>query len=222
MPKPKKNPVGRPPNPKPEPVKRKVGRPTDYDTTWHPKRARRWAWLGYTNEEIYFAFAISCDTFYKWMDRYSEFAEAIWAGRNEDMADLTNSLTRRAKGYKVKEVKKLIVPAHTKLVESFEPDPEYPDDPAKMKLVSKLVDVPDTVVEVTETIKEVPADVNALKYIHNNRDSKRWREAAHIDHTTNGKDMGASKLDLSLLDDKDIEEMARIEAKARGGRTDGE
>lgn len=211
MQKPKKNPVGRPPKPK-EPVeKRKVGRPTDYEAKWHCKKARYWAWLGLNNLEIAKGFDISNDTFYRWVSEYPEFSDSLWKGRHEDMENLTNSLTRRARGYKVKEVKKTITPAHDKVVETFMPDP---NDPKNMKIVSTIVHVPEEVTEVVETLKEVPPDVSALKYIHNNRQSDKWRESQHIDHTTNGKDVGTG-MDLSLLTDEEVATLAALEAKAR-------
>lgn len=214
MQKPKKNAGGRPPKPKEHVEKRKVGRPMTYDPKYHLKKASYLAWLGNTNEQIAKIWDISFQTLYEWIAKFPELGEAIYKGRHEVMEGLTNSLTRRARGYKVKEVKKTITPAHQKLVEEFEFDPEFPNDMAKAKLVSKLVDVPEIITEVVETLKEVPPDVSALKYIHNNRQSDKWRESQHIDHTTNGKDVGTG-MDLSLLTDEEVATLAALEAKAR-------
>lgn len=189
--------------------KKKLGRPPEYDEKWHCAQVRHAAFLGYNNREIARLFGISEDTLYTWKKEKPAFSEAIWHGENTDVQNLTKSLTKRATGFTYKEVKKTIAPAYTE--KQFAPDP---DKPGELKEVE--VHFPERVVEKVETTKVLPPDVGALRFAMTNRDAARWRESAHIDHTTNGKDLDGAKMDLSLLSDEQIKTLSDLEAIAMG------
>lgn len=187
-----------------------AGRPKTYDPNYHPKKARQMAFFGLTNPKIAAVFEVHRDTLDGWTKEYPEFSDALHMGRNDDVLALSNSLVRRGHGYKVKEIKKTILPAHQ--VEEFRLDINNPTGP----YIKVMVDVPAKVLEVTEVTKTVGPDPGTLRYILNNRAPNEWREAAHVDYTTNGKDITDHQLDLSKLTDEEIVEMARIERKAKG------
>lgn len=184
------------------------GRPLEYDPDWHPDKVRHFAFLDYNNREIAAIFGIHEDTFYDWIKKYPAFSEAIWHGKNTDKDALTKSLTKRATGFTYREKKQTWMPAHTEM--QWVPDP---DKPGEFKEIE--VHLPKKLVEETITEKTLPADVGALRFALINRVSDKYRESAHIDHTTNGKDLGDKGLDLSLLTDEEIATLAALEAKAK-------
>lgn len=185
------------------------GRPSKYDPKYHLKKIRDLAAAGFTDKRIAAFFEISESTLNLWKLEHTKFSELLHQGRHGDLLELTKSLGKKAKGYKYREVKEVIIPAHQKYVE--EPDPADPT-----KVITKLIDVPDTVGERVETIKHLPPDVAALRFMLANRDPENWREAAHIDHTTRGKELPNNGLDLTKLTDEEVEILARLELKARG------
>ena len=187
--------------------KKERGRPSEYDPVWHCEKARWAAFLGYTNKEIARMFGIDESTFYDWVKKYPEINQAMWHGQNTDMEALTKSVTKRATGFTYREKKQTWEPAKT--VVEMRPDPNDPD-----KLIETEVHYPKRLVEEVITEKTLPPDVGAGRFALTNRQPDRWRESAHIDHTTNGKDLHADKLDLSLLTDDELETLARLEAKA--------
>lgn len=188
---------------------KKGGRPKEYNEKWHPKQVRYIAYLGYNNREIMTFFDITDQTFYRWLKEYPKFSDAINTGRYEDIQLVSKSLTKRATGYTYREVKKVITPAHKRI--DLVPDPEKPGELKEVE-----VSVPATVAEIVETTKTLPPDVGAARFVLTNRDAAHWREAAHIDHTTNGKDLDGAKMDLSKLNDEQIKTLAELEAIAMG------
>lgn len=187
---------------------KRTGRPAGYNAKYHPKQARAMAFHGLTNPKIADVFGITRETIGAWIEKYPEFSDALHKGRNDDILALSKSLAKKAHGYKVKETKRVIAPAHqrTDLVPDL-------DKPGHFKAV--VTDVPDTVIEVVEITKTAAPDPAALRFLLTNRAPNEWREAAHIDHTTNGKDINDKNLDLSKLTDEEVAEMARIEQKAK-------
>lgn len=63
----------------------------------------RWKRHGLANKQIADNIGISEETFYQWVKKYSEFAEAIKKGKEVIVCELENALIKRAKGYEVTE-----------------------------------------------------------------------------------------------------------------------
>ena len=63
----------------------------------------RWKRHGLSNKQIADNIGITEETFYQWVKRFSEFAEAIKKGREVIVCELENALIKRAKGYDVTE-----------------------------------------------------------------------------------------------------------------------
>jgi hypothetical protein len=184
------------------------GRPTKYDPKQHPKKVRELAAAGFTDKRIAAFFEISESTLNLWKLEHTKFSEHLHQGRHGDLLDLTKSLGKKAKGYRYKEVKQVIAPAGTRIE-------MHPDPADSSKLIEVSVDYPATVIETTETIKHLPPDVAALRFMLANRDPENWREAAHIDHTTKGKELPGNGLDLTKLSDEEIRILAELEKKAK-------
>jgi transposase-like protein len=63
----------------------------------------RWKRHGLANKQIADNIGISEETFYQWVKKYAEFAEAIKKGKEVIVCELENALIKRAKGYEVTE-----------------------------------------------------------------------------------------------------------------------
>ena len=64
----------------------------------------RWKRHGLANKQIADNIGISEETFYQWVKKYAEFAEAIKKGKEVIVCELENALIKRAKGYDVEEI----------------------------------------------------------------------------------------------------------------------
>lgn len=188
--------------------KKERGRPSEYDPKWHCDKVRWATFLGYNITEICKIFGIARETYYDWEKKYPAFSDAIWHGGHTDKDNLTKSLTKRATGFTYREKKQTWAPASTEW--KFVPDP---DNPGEFKEVE--VHLPKRLIEEVITEKTLPPDVGALRFALVNRVADKYRESAHIDHTTNGKDLDAKGIDLSLLTDDEIATLAALEAKAK-------
>ncbi len=65
----------------------------------HAEKAEGLALLGLTNEQIAWAFDITSTTIYDWIQRYPEFKQALWNGREGADEKVARSLFQRAVGY---------------------------------------------------------------------------------------------------------------------------
>ena len=85
---------------------RKGGRQSGYDPLSHPESARKLKARGFSDEDVALAFGIANSTFASWKDKYSEFGEAVKAGR-DDLANKTaiRSLYALMNGYEHPEEK---------------------------------------------------------------------------------------------------------------------
>lgn len=183
------------------------GRPTKYDPKYHPKKVVDLAMTGWSDEKIAKFFEVSEATLNNWKIEHPAFLERLRHGREGVIQGVTKSLYKRANGYKYRETKTEIVPARD--IEVEEPDP---DDPTKM--IKKIVHIPESQELRVETIKQLPPDVGAIKYLLNNRAAEEWRESSHVDMTTKGDKLGDG-MDLSKLTDEEVAILAALEAKAR-------
>jgi len=54
----------------------------------------------------------------------------------------------------------------------------------------------------SETIKEVPPDITAIKFWLNNRQKDKWRDQQHIDHTTKDEKIEPSAILMAVSEDE--------------------
>ena len=81
----------------------KVGRPSLYDTNFHPKLGFWLAQAGLTDEQIAEEIGIHVDTLYEWRKVHPEFSEALKGGKATPDDEVEAALLRRAKGFKYSE-----------------------------------------------------------------------------------------------------------------------
>lgn len=121
-------------------------RKTKYNDDF-PLFVEQWAREGCTDEQIYKKLGISHDAFYKYLDRYDEFAEALKRGRKPVDFEVENALLKRAMGYDYEEVHQEI----------------YIDSNGKETR------------KIRKIKKHYPPDVTAAIFWIVNRASHRWR-----------------------------------------------
>jgi hypothetical protein len=110
--------------------KRKTGRPSIYNSEFHPVKAAELCLMGKTNPEIAYAFNIGVTTFKNWMRDYPEFMAAVKGGKDQADAVVVKNLYRRACGYKVQEKRVVKNPDGTTRMEIVEK--EIAPDPTSM------------------------------------------------------------------------------------------
>jgi len=81
----------------------KVGRPSPYDSRFHPKLAFWLAQAGLIDEQIAEEIGIHVDTLYEWRKVHPEFSEALKRGKATSDDEVEAALLRRAKGFKYVE-----------------------------------------------------------------------------------------------------------------------
>ena len=81
----------------------KVGRPSLYDTEYHPKLGYWLAQAGLTDEQIAEEIGIHVSTLYEWRKAHPEFAESLKDGKTTPDDEVEAALLRRAKGFKYYE-----------------------------------------------------------------------------------------------------------------------
>lgn len=183
------------------------GRPPIYNKAIHPKKVRALVEHGMTEPQIAEHFDVTLSCIEKWKVDHPEFLREMKKGR-ELPVTMSRSLYKRAMGYKYKEVKVEISPPVE--VEQSVPDP---NDPNKFMIMKVMV--PAREVSRTETVKHLPPDTNALKFVLTNRGKEQWRESSHLDMTSAGDKLG-KEMDLSLLTDEEVAILAALERKAKG------
>jgi hypothetical protein len=101
------------------------GRPPEYDPTIHPKIVQALAAEGKSNRKLAKNLGIGEKTFYLWQSKYSEFRDAIKAGKEwpDDMVEA--SLFQRAIGYSHPAQKIMVVDKEVEIVDYTE---HYPPD----------------------------------------------------------------------------------------------
>lgn len=113
---------------------------------------------GYSNKKICEKLGFTQTTFYEWKNTIPEFSEML-EGTNKIISDeLDTKLLQLANGMKVVEVTK--------------------------ELLKSKDGVESTKLVVTKKVtKEIPPDLNAIKYFKNNIDPVQWRERKEVSHT---------------------------------------
>lgn len=80
-----------------------AGRPSKYDSEYHPKKGYKLSLLGYTDQDLANFFEVNVDSIYEWKKKHEDFSDALKRGKTEADAKVVHSLYRRALGYTVTE-----------------------------------------------------------------------------------------------------------------------
>jgi hypothetical protein len=137
-----------------------------------------WASMGLSDAQISFNLGISKDTFYRYKKEHSDFSDCLKRGKSIADFKVENSLYKKAVGYVITET----VAAKVKDI--------YYDDNGNKCQRERL----DTV----EVNKEVPPDIQAIKFWLINRMKGKWSD-------------NPSKADI----DKELLKMKKEESKSK-------
>lgn len=124
-------------------------------------QVKGFALLGLTEQEMADHLGISLSTFENWKKTRVKFSKALYEGKEGADSKVVAALYKRALGYKVQEV------SYEKVKEG-EFNKEDGDQIVAAEYKKKV------------TLKEVPPDPNAARYILNNRQKKHWKERQEI------------------------------------------
>jgi hypothetical protein len=144
-----------------------------------------WASMGLSNNQIAFNLGISKDTFYRYKTLYSDLSDCLKRGKSIADFKVENALYKKATGYTLKET----IAAKVKDI--------YYDDNGNKCQRERL----DTV----EVEKEVPPDIQAIKFWLMNRMKGKWSD-------------NPSKTDI----DKEILKMKKEEIERMNKAMEGE
>ena len=97
----------------------RAGRKGKYDPEQTPKLAEQYASELLTDAQIYAKLGISYETFYKWLKKHVEFAEAIKRGKEAANRDLVEVMKKSAKGYYVDEEETVVYLDRNKRPKSY-------------------------------------------------------------------------------------------------------
>jgi len=109
--------------------KKAGGRPTLYNPEMLPK-IEEYARQGLTNEQIAKNLGITAKTLYEWQNKYSEFGNALKAGKEVADREVENALYKRATGYSHTEEKIFLGPGGQPVI--VPTTKHYPPDPTSM------------------------------------------------------------------------------------------
>lgn len=119
-------------------------------------RVEGWARDGLTDEQICRNMRISKDTFYRWVNQFSEFSDAIKRGRAPVDFEVENALLKSALGHTITVKKPMKVKTEKQLA-------------GKGKIVEEHV-------EIVEEEVYIPPQVVAQIFWLKNRKPERWRD----------------------------------------------
>lgn len=119
----------------------KRGRPTSYESTYHPEITFKLCSLGLTDADLAFVFNVTEPTVNLWKIKHPEFADNLSRGKVLVDAKVAHSLFKRATGYQVKERATIEVEHLDKTIE----------------------------LRPTEVLRHIPADVEAMEIWLRNR-----------------------------------------------------
>ncbi|MCL1988284.1 MAG: hypothetical protein FWG64_09995 [Firmicutes bacterium] len=122
---------------------------------------------GLTNVEVAEKLNITVRTLYNWAKENEDLYRAITLDPYIQEQLVSESLFKRAMGYKrvIQTPLKVRVPI----------EPEWIDDPDEKPKKKNFV-ATEEIIKVVETIEEVPADVNAIIFLLMNMDNIKWRK----------------------------------------------
>ncbi|MGA2104207.1 MAG: hypothetical protein ABSG06_02310, partial [Methanoregula sp.] len=101
----------------------KRGRPTLYDSAYHPRKAAQLALMGLTDVQMAMVFDINESTLNRWKIRYPSFSQSIKKSKYLVDCTVENSLFKRALGMETTQ-KKIV---------------EYPDGRMRKEIAVKFV-----------------------------------------------------------------------------------
>lgn len=133
---------------------------------------------GYRDEDICKKIGISRATFYSWVTKYEEFAEAVRKGKEVVDAEIENKLLDNARGYTHWEVTE-------ELMDVYDPVTGLKD---KKLVTTKRV------------LKHIRPDTTSIIFWLKNRKPDQWRDKQHIAHEGQ---IGVT--DLGYLTDEELE-----------------
>jgi ribosomal protein L44E len=130
-----------------------MARPTIYDPAVHPKDARKYAELMYTDLEIAAALKIGERTYYRWRTKYRQFRQAVNEGKEKPNREVEASLRQLCLPHKLRRV--VAVPAPTD------------EDPKRTKII-----------RVEE--QDVDPNPRSVEFFLKNRRRDKWAERIGI------------------------------------------
>ena len=133
---------------------------------------------GYRDIDICKALGISHQTFYNWLEKYPEFAEAVRKGKEVVDAEIENKLLENARGHYYWEETQELMEVR---------------DPVTGETKKELV-------TTKRVLKYVKPDTTAQIFWLKNRRPDVWRDKQHIEHSG-----GVGITDLSYLSDEELE-----------------
>jgi len=148
-----------------------VGRPTEFDTMYHPKAAQEIMALGASKRKCAEILRIGHNTFYEWCRKHTEFQDAIQVGidmfKSEKVAHAVYKravgFTYNEKTYEIPQIPFFIVGGNKTTRADISAQVEE-----SLKSLNK------TPVLTKITTKYYPPDTNAAKFYLGNRDPQRW------------------------------------------------
>jgi DNA-binding XRE family transcriptional regulator len=139
---------------------------------------------GLTDAQLAKAFGISRQTLATWKTSHPEFKTAVQSGKDaHDSEVVEQSLLKRAKGYRVKEItRERALPVQLKpgQLDDFDFDPGVNKSAPGSNIPTAAA--PSAVLVTTkEVMKHIPADVTAIIFFLKNRHPERWREKSQVE-----------------------------------------
>lgn len=159
------------------------GQPTKYKPSYN-KQAYKLCLLGATDDELADFFEVSPATIDNWKVKYPKFLGSVKKGKTIADADVAESLHKRAKGYRYKEVVFEKVDAKDVLVAMG--DDLIMSEPYKKKI----------------TEKELPPDPGAAMNWLANRQGDKWKNKSHVD--TSNKNVNYNSVAISKEEAREI------------------
>lgn len=144
-----------------------MARNTKYDADTFPLLVKKYARDGFTDKEIYQSLGIGKDSFYTYINKHSEFSDALKEGRKPVVAKVEDNFYKRANGYMVEEIT-------TEYVN---------DDKGNPQIKSKKI-----------VQKHIAPDVGAAIFVLTNKDPENWKQQNRIDVTSKGKEINSNSI----------------------------
>lgn len=138
----------------------KTGRPSKYNPEFN-EQVYKLALLGATDKEIAEFFNVTEQTINNWKESEPEFFESLKGGKIKADAEVSNSLLKRANGYKYEEVKTEVMPDGSK------------------RITTTLKEVPPDVAAQNIWLKNRRGRIK-------DELGQRWADKHEVDHTTKG------------------------------------
>jgi DNA-binding XRE family transcriptional regulator len=115
---------------------------------------------GYRDEDIYNTLGIARQTYYNWMEKYPEFAEAVRKGKRVVDAEIENKLLDNARGHVFWEETQELAKVK---------------NPETGRIEEKLI-------TTKKVLKYVKPDTTAQIFWLKNRKPDVWRDKQHVEH----------------------------------------